>query len=68
MDGLVDASKEPFVYRYEYPVPFLGWPADIVHHLTRACGDHYWPLAKNIKARCATRSPCRSRWRINAAC
>ena len=20
-----------------------------MHHLTQACGDHYWPLAKNIK-------------------
>ena len=49
MDGLVDASKEPFVYCYECPVPFWGSPADIVHHLTQACGDHYWPLAKNIK-------------------
>ena len=49
MDGLVDASKEPFVYCYECPVPFWGSPAGIVHHLTQACGDHYWPLAKNIK-------------------
>ena len=49
MDGLVDASKEPFVYCYECPVPFWGSPANIVHHLTQACGDHYWPLAKNIK-------------------
>ena len=49
MDGLVDASKEPFVYCYECPMPFWGSPADIVHHLTQACGDHYWPLAKNIK-------------------
>ena len=49
MDGLVDASKEPFVYCYECPVPFWGSPVDIVHHLTQACGDHYWPLAKNIK-------------------
>ena len=49
MDGLVDASKEPFVYCYECPVPFWGSPADIVHHLKQACGNHYWPLAKNIK-------------------
>ena len=49
MDGLVDASKEPFVYCYECPIPFWGSPADIVHHLTQACGDHYWPLAENIK-------------------
>ena len=49
MDGLVDASKEPFVYCYECPVPFWGSPADIVHHLTQACGNHYWPLAENIK-------------------
>ena len=49
MDGLVDASKEPFVYCYECPVPFWSLPADIVHHLTQACGNHYWPLAKNIK-------------------
>ena len=49
MDGLVDASKEPFVYCYECPVPFWGSPTDIVHHLTQACGNHYWPLAKNIK-------------------
>ena len=49
MDGLVDASKEPFVYCYECPVPFWGSPADIVHHLMQACDDHYWPLAKNIK-------------------
>ena len=47
--GLVDASKEPFVYCYECSVPFWGSPEDIVHHLTQACGDHYWPLAKNIK-------------------
>ena len=49
MDGLVDASKEPFVYCYECPVPFWGSPADIVHHLTDACSGHYWPLAENIK-------------------
>ena len=49
MDGLVDASKELFVYCYECPVPIWGSPADIAHHLTQACGDHYWPLAKNIK-------------------
>ena len=41
MDGLVDASKEPFVYCYECPMPFWGSPANIVHHLTQACGDHY---------------------------
>ena len=41
MDGLVDASKEPFVYCYECPVPFWGSPVDIVHHLTQACDDHY---------------------------
>ena len=49
MDGLVDASKEPFVYCYECLVPFWGSPMDIMHHLTQACGDHYWPSAKNIK-------------------
>ena len=49
MDGLVDASKEPFVYCYECPMLFWGSPADILHHLTQACGNHYWPLAKNIK-------------------
>ena len=49
MDGLVDASKEPFVYCYECPVPFWGSPTDIVHHLTQACSDHYWRLTKNIK-------------------
>ena len=49
MDGLVDASKEPFVYCYECPMPFWGSPADIVHHLTQACGNYYWPLGKNIK-------------------
>ena len=48
MDGMVDASKEPFVYCYECLMPFWGLPADIVHHLTQACGDHYWPLAENI--------------------
>ena len=49
MDGLVDASKEPFVYCYGCPVPFWGSPVDIVHYLTQACDDHYWHLAKNIK-------------------
>ena len=49
MDSRVDASKEPFVYYYECLMPFWGSPADIVHHLTQACGDHYWPLAENIK-------------------
>ena len=49
MDGLVDASKEPFVYCYECPMPFWGLPADIMHHLTDACSRHYWPLAENIK-------------------
>ena len=49
MDGLVDASNEPFVYCYECLVPFWGSPADIVRHLMQACGNHYWPLAKNIK-------------------
>ena len=48
MDGLVDASKEPFVYRYECPMPFWGSPTDIMHHLTDACSGHYWPLAENI--------------------
>ena len=41
MDGLVDASKEPFVYCYECPVPFWGSPADIVHHLMDVCSGHY---------------------------
>ena len=27
----------------------MGLAGDIVHHLMQACGDHYWPLAKNIK-------------------
>ena len=49
MDGMVDASKEPFVYCYECPMPFWGSPVDIVHHLTNACSGHYWPLAENIK-------------------
>ena len=49
MDGLVDASKEPFVYCYECPMLFWGLPADLVHHLTQASGDHYWPLEENIK-------------------
>ena len=49
MDGLVDASKEPFVYCYECPMPFWGSPTDMVHHLTDACSGHYWPLAENIK-------------------
>ena len=48
MDGLVDASKEPFVYCYECPMPFWGSSADMVHHLTDACSGHYWPLAENI--------------------
>ena len=48
MDGLVDASKEPFVYCYECPVPFWGSLADLVHHLTQASGDLYRPLAENI--------------------
>ena len=41
MDGLVNASKELFVYCYECPMPFWGLPADIVHH--------YSPLVENIK-------------------
>ena len=49
MDGLVDASKEPFIYSYECPMPFRGSPADLVHHLTQASVYHYWPAAKNIK-------------------
>ena len=49
MDGLVDASKEPFVHCYECPMPFCGSPADMVHHLTDACSGHCWPLAENIK-------------------
>ena len=49
MDGLVGASKEPFVYYYECLMPFWGSPADIMHHLTNACNGHYWPLAENIK-------------------
>ena len=28
---------------------FWGSSADIVHHLTQACSNHYWPLAKNNK-------------------
>ena len=49
MDGLVDASKEPFVHFYECPMPFCGSPADMVHHLMDACSGHCWPLAENIK-------------------
>ena len=49
MDGLVDASKEPFVHFYECPMPFYGLPVDMVHHLTDARGNHCWPLAENIK-------------------
>ena len=48
MDGLVDASKEPFVYCYECPSPFWGSPASLVHHLTAPYGSHYWPMV-NIK-------------------
>ena len=48
MDGLVDASKEPFVHCYEWPMPFCGSPVDIVHRLTDACSSHYWPLVENI--------------------
>ena len=49
MDGLVDASKEPFIYYYGCLMPSWGSPADIVHHLTQASVYHYWPAAKNIK-------------------
>ena len=49
MDGLVDASKEPFVHCYECPMLFWGSPVDMVHHLTDACSGHCWPLAENIK-------------------
>ena len=49
MDGLVDASKEPFVDCYECPMPFCGSPADMVHHLTDARSGHCWPLVENIK-------------------
>nr|BDI54614.1 hypothetical protein [Triticum aestivum] len=49
MDGLVDASKEPFVHCYECPMPFCRSPADMVHHLTDACSGHCRPLAENIK-------------------
>ena len=49
MDGLVDASKEPFFHYYECPMPFCGSPLDMVHHLTDACSGHCWPLAENIK-------------------
>ena len=30
-------------------MPFWGSPADIAHHLTQVCGNHYWPFVKNIK-------------------
>ena len=49
MDGLVDASKDPFVHCYECPMLFCGSPTDMVHHLTDACSGHCWPLAENIK-------------------
>ena len=49
MDGLVDASKEPFVYCYECPMPFWGSLADLVHHLMQPSVYHYGPLAENIK-------------------
>ena len=49
MCGLIDTSKEPFVYCYECPVPFRGSPTDMVHHLTDARDNHCWPLAENIK-------------------
>ena len=49
MDGLVDASKDPFVHCYECSMPFCGSPTDMVHHLTDACNSHCWPLAENIK-------------------
>ena len=40
MDGLVDASKEPFVHCYECLMSFWGLPVDMVHHLTDACNSH----------------------------
>ena len=49
MDGLVDASKEPFVHCCECTMSFCGSPADMVHHLTDACSGHCWPLVENIK-------------------
>ena len=49
MDGLVDASKEPFIHCYECSMPFCGSPVDMVHHLTDACSGHCWPLVENIK-------------------
>ena len=49
MDGLVDASKEPFVHCYECLMLFCGSPADMVHHLMDPCNGHCWPLAANIK-------------------
>ncbi|XBI77720.1 hypothetical protein VPH35_087543 [Triticum aestivum] len=49
MDGMVDASKEPFVHCYECPMPFCGSPANMVLHLMDACNSHCWPLAENIK-------------------
>ena len=49
MDGLVDASKEPFVHCYECSMPFCGSPPDMVHHLMDACSGQCWPLAENIK-------------------
>ena len=49
MDGLVDATKEPFVHYYVCLMSFCGSPADKVHHLTDACSGDCWPLAKNIK-------------------
>ena len=49
MDGLVNASTEPFVYCYEFSMPFWGSLVDLVHHLTQMSVYHYWPVAKNIK-------------------
>ena len=49
MDGLVDASKEPFVHCYECPMPFCGSLMDMVHHLMDTCSGHCRPLAENIK-------------------
>ena len=49
-------------------MPFWGSPADIVHHLTHACGDHYWPLAENIKYETSYPFTVPESLRITAAC
>ena len=65
MDGLVDASKEPFVHCYECPMSFCGSPTDMVHHLTDACNSNCWPLVENIKYETCYPFTMPDRWRID---